>query len=742
MFEKKTAFKAVAALACLAIVGCTGSPQESSSSEASQSSSTSAPVLPSSSSVASSESSSAQNIEPSISITASMEDGLNVVSNIEDGDLDSYWAANGEGQWLQFHVTPAQPLGGISIAWLKGNERTAYYEILVSEDAQNWHTLVARSESTGGLNPTDVKFHTQVTMPFVRIVGYGNSGGTTWNSITEAELLFCDDYACAPRCDDYPACITENTPATSSSSPITSSSAASTSSEPTNPNAVYPVDVVPDIARWKITLPVDSNGNDSAGGSSKDDINHNADEIKDEGLEMLLREPYFFVENGEMVFNAHCAGATTSGSSYPRSELRQRVGGGDNYWSVNDLQYISVDLRVTETPVNKPEISVVQIHGPDDEPLRVQYSANSPGGIWYIWNETNKVYLDPDKDNFEYKLGQRLRVDVTVDGGRIYLYLKNLDNEQTYSNDWESNDSTGYFKVGAYTQSSIYLQSIKGGDAQNEPADAAGEVRVSRIQLFETYEGETTGVRPGESNGGNNPEIPTQETGADIPSIITDGELFDLEGGDEDLNPLINSKTLQFLPLVAQHTTSGGNGLRHEYKIKTTERVNFFATYEKFKATVKVEMSNGGKTIVSQIHGGVDITTLLKVFVSDTNESGFEDSQANNGIFDVYARTQVSSDSEDKMALGTIRSGESFDLELINDHGLVTIKAFGKTFERNSVDDGKAFFKFGNYLQSQNPNGSVKCGTPGDTQSMLDCYAQFGIDTAAVTMTDVSYERR
>ena len=739
MFEKKKALMAVAALGCFAIAGCSGSPAGSSSSEnASQASSqSSAPVV--SSSQASSESSSEQNTTPSLLITASMEDGLNTVGNVNDDNLDSYWAANGEGQWLQFQVTPAKPLGGISIAWHKGNERKAYYEVLASDNGQDWHTVVARTESTGGLNPTDVTFHTQIDMPFIRVVGYGNSGGSSWNSITEASLLFCDDYACAPKCDDYPACISDNAPVTSSSAVSTSSSSSSVASStaPINPNAVYPVEVVPDIARWKITLPVDSNGNDSSGGSSKDDINHNAAEIKDEGLEMLLREPHFFVENGEMVFNAHCAGATTSGSSYPRSELRQRVGGGDNYWSVNDLQYISVDLRVTETPVYKPEISVVQIHGPEDEPLRVQYSANSPGGIWYIWNETNKVYLDPSKDNFEYALGQRLRVDVTVEGGRIYLYLKNLDNGQTYANDWESNDSTGYFKVGAYTQSSIYLQSIKGGDAQDEPADAAGEVRVSRIQLFETYEGETTGVRPGESD---NTETPSQETGADIPSIITDGALFDLEGGEQDLSPLINNKTLQFLPLVAQHTTSGGNGLRHEYKIKSSEREDFFATYEKFKATVKVEMSNGGKTIISQIHGGVDVTTLLKVFVADTNESGFEDSQANNGIFDVYARIQVSS-SEDKMALGIIRSGESFDLEVINNHGLVTITAFGKTFERNSVNDGLAYFKFGNYLQSQNPNGSVKCGTPGDTQSMLDCYAQFGISNAVVTMTDVSYER-
>jgi hypothetical protein len=49
--------------------------------------------------------------------------------------------------------------------------------------------------------------------------------------------------------------------------------------------------------------------------------------------------------------------------------------------------------------------------------------------------------------------------------------------------------------------------------------------------------------------------------------------------------------------------------------------------------------------------------------------------------------------------------------------------------------------KFGNYLQSQYPNGSVDCGEAGDSDSFEECYGDIGITTAKITMTDVSYTR-
>ncbi|PWQ96830.1 polysaccharide lyase family 7 protein [Leucothrix arctica] len=234
--------------------------------------------------------------------------------------------------------------------------------------------------------------------------------------------------------------------------------------------------------------------------------------------------------------------------------------------------------------------------------------------------------------------------------------------------------------------------------------------------------------------------IPTESasSGGTIPSSITDGSLWELEGSNPD--PLVNSKTLIFLPLQAQYTSPNGNGLRHEYKIQQDLRVAMTDTYEQFQANIKVDMSAGGKTIIAQHHAG-DLGTIMKVYVSDSSESGFDDSTASNGVFDVYVRLRNTSGVEEKFALGTITTGGSFVLKVVNNYGLVSVGAFGKTFELNVEDDSSSYLKFGNYLQSQNPEGNAKCGTPGDTSSFLACYASFGITESRVTMTDVSYSR-
>ena len=229
----------------------------------------------------------------------------------------------------------------------------------------------------------------------------------------------------------------------------------------------------------------------------------------------------------------------------------------------------------------------------------------------------------------------------------------------------------------------------------------------------------------------------TSGTGT-IPDSITNGTLWDLEG--DSPSPIVDTKTLVFLPLQAKYTSPNGNGWRHEYKIKSSLRVAMSATYEEFRANIKVEMSDGGKTIVAQHHAG-GLGTIMKVYVSDTSESGFNDSNASNGIFDVYVRLRNTSGNEEKFALGTIQSGESFALRVINNYGAVRVEAFGNSFGLQVEDSSESYLKFGNYLQSQNPNGNVKCGTPGNSSTFAQCYAGLGITQSKVTMTDVSYTR-
>ncbi len=242
---------------------------------------------------------------------------------------------------------------------------------------------------------------------------------------------------------------------------------------------VYPSDIIPELSHWKITLPVDKDGNDSS--NETDYLNRNTNPLEVYELTNYEYPPYFKVIDNEVVFRAHCAGATTCGSKYPRSELRQLVGGGGNYWSVNDYQYLQVELRVTHTPVEKPNVCITQIHGPENEPLRVHFDANK--GLYIVWNHTNHIYI---KDEVPYTLGQKLRITVEVNNDNVNCSILNLDNNKSYSYSWTPDEKTGYFKTGCYTQSSIFISQWD-SSYNDESPDAYGEVRISKIELIENY---------------------------------------------------------------------------------------------------------------------------------------------------------------------------------------------------------------------------------------------------------------
>lgn len=274
-----------------------------------------------------------------------------------------------------------------------------------------------------------------------------------------------------------------------------------------------PSDVIDGLEEWKITLPFQDD-NDNRAVDYYTDRYDDADEIADEDLLDYSYSGYFDVvtldadtsaEEG-VRFRAHAAGATTSGSKYPRSELRQRVGGGNNYWDSDDYQKMVVVCAITEVPEVKPEVCIAQIHAPDDEPLRVQYSQSHTKGNGSS-SSTNGLYIlqNPDADTFDatnssnkanaisYTLGQKIEIIVEVDNGEIYCKVTNLDTGDYREATWEPLDESnnydpeGYFKVGMYTQSSMFLSQFKSDYSEDEDPDSAGEMVLYSLELVETY---------------------------------------------------------------------------------------------------------------------------------------------------------------------------------------------------------------------------------------------------------------
>lgn len=263
----------------------------------------------------------------------------------------------------------------------------------------------------------------------------------------------------------------------------------------------------PDITEFKLEYPLDASGDDYAGVAWADrDDPH----IKTHTISNLAGytapspfNQYFFVSGNELVMRAHCAGALTSVNAYPRCELRQQINGNDTFWDYDDEHELNVTFRITEVPNEKEEVCVVQCKGTNTpsttsgtkEVLRVEWRQDGSSG-WHL--EENE---DSGPSNvLNYSLGQTVHIRVYINNGQVSLEMENLSNGDTYSHSFASDFSHGYFKTGAYTQSSIWEE--KNGVADESP-NARSEVRFTQLELGPTSGTTCTPQVPSNKNVSN-----------------------------------------------------------------------------------------------------------------------------------------------------------------------------------------------------------------------------------------------
>lgn len=200
------------------------------------------------------------------------------------------------------------------------------------------------------------------------------------------------------------------------------------------------------LTDWKLTLPA---GDD------------------DEPLEIsqpklaFYREPRFFYVDpiGEgVVFRAPVGGVTTSGSDYPRSELREMTDGGkkEASWSAKSGTHVmTITEAITALPPNKPEVVAGQIHDEEDDIVMLRLS----GKRLFVEADGDDVgTLDP-----AYELGTAFTTQFMATRGRIqvsYNGLKTVEIKRSGKN--------YYFKAGCYTQS----------NSDKDDDDAYGEVVI------------------------------------------------------------------------------------------------------------------------------------------------------------------------------------------------------------------------------------------------------------------------
>ena len=281
------------------------------------------------------------------------------------------------------------------------------------------------------------------------------------------------------------------------------------------------------LNNWKLTLPVDKDGT-----------------YIGEALEIYnltgFESPYFYdAPDGAMVFKATYDGATTSGSSYPRSELREMINGRPAAWKVSEGGVMTATLKVDQVPTLSTgatgRVIVGQIHGKEEELIRLYWDKNTvyfmndqagPDNKMLKYTFANSSGMAPLinlGEQFSYKIdakGNTLKVDIYADG-QVYTAVSPINDV------WQTD--TFYFKAG------IYL-----GVNENN-GTGTGQVSFYGLDYGHT-EGSGLGGLPGYT-----PTVPTTPTVPEVPTTPTTPTTSTITGtsNSETLNGTANADTIK-----------------------------------------------------------------------------------------------------------------------------------------------------------------------------------------------------
>jgi poly(beta-D-mannuronate) lyase len=212
----------------------------------------------------------------------------------------------------------------------------------------------------------------------------------------------------------------------------------------------HPSDLL-DLTIWKLTLPVPGTS-----ASSPREI---------EDLEGVTVTPFFRLNDARdgVLFRANAGGTTTSGSSYPRSELREMTASGAKAsWSTTSGKHtLEIREAILTLPPVKPEVVAGQIHDAEDDVVMIRLESKR---LFVEGGGKELALLDAG-----YSLGKVFVVKIEASGGKIRVSYNGIE-----ALAYTKSASGCYFKAGAYTQSNTSK-----GDAPG----AFGEVVIQDLKV-------------------------------------------------------------------------------------------------------------------------------------------------------------------------------------------------------------------------------------------------------------------
>ncbi|GAA0720134.1 hypothetical protein GCM10009430_20000 [Aquimarina litoralis] len=354
-----------------------------------------------------------------VSVSANGDDG-NVPQNTLDGNFNTRWSSNGyTGKYITYDLGSPKDVSSLKIAWYKGNQRKAFFKIRVGNSTSSLVTVfdAKRTGSSGNTTGLEEYSFNTVSARYVRISCFGNSS-SSWNSITETRIV----------------------------------GSGGTIDPPPPPPGNTAAAIIGN--GWKLN---GFSGNLNVG-SNDNGLNYADNASKAESH-------FFFEKDGFAAFRCYPGNPTSGGSSNPRSELREVINGGDNYWNGNTNTEHSMKWRfkIEDLPPSG-KLAFGQIHERDDfydDVIRVQVQGSSGQNsgsvdLRILGYVTEEIEGSGRTINFNMQMDTEYYFELTMRNGVVRLYnLNNNGNriEELFESVDIGNANENYFKAGCYLQS-------------------------------------------------------------------------------------------------------------------------------------------------------------------------------------------------------------------------------------------------------------------------------------------------
>ncbi len=120
---------------------------------------------------------------PVYAVEASSDDG-NIAEGAVDGSFGTRWNAYGDGETLTLDFNEIKEIQSVAMAFFKGNERKYYFDIAVSDDGENWTTVLTNQESSGDADAEQLEMFTfpnTVKGRYLRYIGHESSANDANN---------------------------------------------------------------------------------------------------------------------------------------------------------------------------------------------------------------------------------------------------------------------------------------------------------------------------------------------------------------------------------------------------------------------------------------------------------------------------------------------------------------------------------------------------------------------------------